>query len=129
MAAQPTVKKAPGASKLNKTSEKKARVFDYLRFKLAIQDADDFQAYLHGYPDKTGLMAYVYRLVPRIDVRLVGIGETNILETATLSEMTAAFIEHRFGAGKYMLKLNDANRVKGENEVCRTWFKLEDADV
>jgi hypothetical protein len=128
MASQGTVKKAVGASKPNKTSEKKARVFDYLRFKLAIQDQDDFQAYLHGYPDKTGLMAYVYRLVPRIDVRLVGISETNILETATLSEMTAGFIEHKFGQGKYMLKLNDANRAKGENEVCRTWFKLEDSE-
>jgi hypothetical protein len=128
MASQGTVKKASGASKPRKTAAKTARVWDYSRFKLAIQDADDFQAYLHGYPDKTGLMAYVYRLVPRIDVRLVGINETNILETATLTEMTAGFIEHRFGAGKYMLKLNDANRAKGENEVCRTWFKLEDSE-
>ena len=128
MATQPAVKTASKASDSNKTPKKKARVWDYSRFKMAIQDVDEFQAYLHGYPDKSGLMAYVYRLVPKIDVRLVGISETNILETATLSEMTAAFVEYRFGAGKYMLKLNDANRVKGENEVARTWFKLEDSE-
>lgn len=128
MATQATVKRASKASDSSKTPKKKARVWDYSRWKMAIQDPDDFQAYLHGYPDKTGLMAYVYRLIPKIDVKLIGIEETNILETATLGEMTAAYIAHRFGRGKYMLKLNDANRPKGEAEVARTWFRLEDEE-
>lgn len=138
MAQQATVKRAakstetpvkmgrpPGSR--NKTGEErrltgKRKVFDYLRWKLSFQKPADFYLYLEGYPDKTGLMAYVYRLKPRIDLSMIGIDETAIHTTMAESEMTEDFIGATFGRGLYMLTLNDANRPKGQTEVCRTWF-------
>ncbi len=35
----------------------------------------------------------------------------------------------RFGRGKYLLKLSDANRPRGETEACRTWFEVTDPDL
>ncbi len=132
MAAQGTVKR--GSDKLETARlpkaprDKKTRVFDYSRWRMKLYSSDDFAQYLEGYPDKKGLMAYLYRLLPKIDLSLIGIDQTNILETATLAEMTPQFIASKFGRGKYMLKLNDANRPKGQTEVCSTWFKLEDEE-
>ncbi len=39
--------------------------FDYARWRLAFRDPDQFRQYLEGYPDKTGLLGYVYRLKPQ----------------------------------------------------------------
>jgi hypothetical protein len=136
MAQQATVKRASKSAtsvdsdrvSAEASKAKKGRTFDYSKYRQSFQNSDAFAEYLHGYPNKNGLMAYVYRLVPSIDFNLIGRQETNILETATPAEMTAQFILSKFGRGKYMLKLNDANRAKGETEVCRTWFKLEDEE-
>lgn len=120
----------PGAR--NKTSEEKRlsgkrKVFDYSRFKQSFQKPADFYLYLESYPDKTGLMAYVYRLKPRIDLSLIGIDETSIHTTTAESEMTEEFVGNTWGRGLYMLTLNDANRPKGQTEVCKTWFDCSTA--
>jgi len=132
MAAQGAVKRASEKAETARLPraprDKKARVFDYSRWRLKLYSSDDFAAYLADYPDKKGLMAYVYRLLPKIDLTLVGIDQTNILETATPAEMTPQFVAAKFGRGKYMLKLNDANRPKGQTEVCQSWFRLEDEE-
>jgi hypothetical protein len=107
----------------------KVKGFDYSKFRQSLRRPEDFEKYLEGYPDKMGLLAYVYRLSPRIDNALIGVSENSILKTANPAEMTRDFIAGRFGRGEYMLKLNDANRPKGENEACRTFFNVDDPDL
>jgi hypothetical protein len=107
---------------------KKPRSWDYTRYRLSINDPNEFKAYYDGYPDKSGLMAYVYRLVPRIDLSLIGLKISNIHETANPEEMIPSFIENKFGRGRYMLKLTDANRPQGQREVAKTFFRLEDSE-
>lgn len=140
MASQATVKRVNGELRtdikrgrpkgsVNRTPEEKRlspgpTAVDYLRTKNEFQKPKDFYAYLTGYPDKTGLMATVYRLIPIIDVTIIGLDETGILKTATESEMNEDHIGNVFGRGKYMLILNDGNRPSGQREVAKTWFDL-----
>jgi hypothetical protein len=106
----------------------KARIFDYSKFKLAIHDVNEFIRFVESYPDQTGLMAYFYRLVPKIDLSMVGQRETNIFETSQIEQMMPGFIENKFGRGKYMVKLTDANKPQNERERARSWYKLEDSE-
>lgn len=122
-APETTVPRAP------KAAQKPKKTFDYLKFRQSIRSEKDFQDYLAGYPNKSGLIAYVYRLAPAIDFSLIGVGVNWILKTAALEEMTPDFIAQKFGRGDYMLKLNDANREKGQQEVCKTWFMVNDPDL
>ncbi len=92
-------------------------MFDYSRYKVSFQKPEDFYQYLAGYPDKAGLMAYVYRLRPRIDLSLVGIPDSSIIQTIDANEMTEEHLGATFGRGVYMLKLNDANRPRGQQEA------------
>lgn len=132
MATQAAVKKASEPVKRKASPRvggvKKPRVFDYARWRMSIQDINEFHQYYEGYPDKSGLMAYVYRLTPKINFSLIGRSEANIYETTKPEEMTAPYLLHKFGRGKYMICLNDANRPQGQKEVCKTWVKLEDED-
>lgn len=123
-----TVPEKPAAAP-PKPRAKAAKVFDYAKFRQSIRDEKDFSSYLAGYPNKTGILAYLYRLVPAIDNSLIGIGENSIYKTSNVAEMTRDFIASKFGRGKYMLKLSDANRAKGETEACRTWFFVDDPDL
>jgi hypothetical protein len=107
----------------------RAKTLDYSRFKVVFRNSDDFVEYLAGYPDTSGLMAYYYRLVPKIDNSLIGLPESSILQTANPGEMQPEFARARWGRGRYMLRLSDANRPKGEQEVCRTWFEFDDPDL
>jgi hypothetical protein len=131
MAATGTVKRAGIIGKNRGTDPSvkpgKPKTFDYSRYRQTINNTDHFAQYVAGYPDPTGLCAYIYRLSPRVDSSLIGSPVTNIHETVTASEMTPEFVEKKFGRGRYMLKLNDANRVKGQNEVATTFFKLDDS--
>lgn len=97
-------------------------VFDYALSDQTFQKPQEFYRYLEGYPNKQGLLAYIYRLKPKIDLSLIGIEETTILRTAVESEMTEEHVAEQFGRGLYMLTLNDANRPKGQKEVAKTWF-------
>ncbi len=112
-----------------KPAAKAGRVFDYSKYRQSFRSDRDFAAYLVGYPNKTGILAYVYRLRPAIDMALIGISENSILKTSNPAEMCQEFVASRFGRGKYLLKLSDANRPRGENEACRTWFEVDDPDL
>jgi hypothetical protein len=109
--------------------QKAPKVFDYSRFRVSFHKEEEFRRYLEGYPDKNGLMGYVYRLLPRIDVNLIGQTQTNIIEVDDISKMTSEFIGSKFHRGKYMLKLTDANRPQGQREVAKTWFDLQDHEL
>jgi len=105
------------------------KAFDYSQFKLSFRNPEDFERFIGGYPDCSGVMAYYYRLVPKIDLSLIGLAETSIYKTAAVSEMNRDFAAGRWGRGKYMLRLSDANRTKGQQEIYRTWFEIDDPDL
>jgi hypothetical protein len=105
------------------------KTFDYTAYRQTIRRPEDFYAFLEGYPPSTGLLAYIYRLRPSIDFSLIGKDTSYIHTTADVNEMREDFVAARFGRGHYQLKLNDANRPKGQNEVAKTWFDIQDPDV
>lgn len=107
---------------------KKAGAFDYTAYRRTLNKPEEFAAYLAGYPDKSGLMLYIYRLLPKIDLTLIGHRETSIAKVVDPAFMNPDWVGERFGRGKYHLKLNDTNREKGQTEVVKTWFDLEDCD-
>lgn len=115
---EPPVRNKPGP---------KPKPFDYQKPKQAFRRPEDFTAWMAGYPDKSGVMAYFYRLTPRIDLSRIGIDTTAIHHTTKPEEMTADFCAGRFGRGKYMLKYTDAN--KKPEEMARTWFEIDDPDA
>lgn len=134
MAQQAAVKRADtiaekAPAKASRPVGKEPKSFDYSRYRVSFRDDKDFQAYVNGYPDKTGILAYIYRIKPAIDMSLVGIAENSILKTSTIAEMTSEFIGARFGRGKYLLKFTDANRPKGETQVATTWLTCDDPDL
>lgn len=138
MAAQATVKKAAGAvsngvippvPRLPKgPKEPKRRQFDYSRYLQTIHKAEDFAHFADGYPDKSGLCAYMYRLQPKIDFNLIGIRDAYIKKSTDAAEWSPAWLEANFGRGTYMIKLNDANRVKGQNDVAKIVIELMDCE-
>jgi hypothetical protein len=109
------------------TPRPKAKTADYSKFRQTLRQFDDFARYLAGYPDKRGLLGYLYRLTPKIDNSLIGKADSSIRKL-DVGEMTVEFVQSNFGRGKYMLKLTDANRVKGENEVVKTFIDCVDPD-
>lgn len=132
MATQSTVKTAgnrqQNGSPLRPPRGKSVRIFDYSRYRNQLSKPDDFAHYLAGYPDKMGLLAYIYRLKPKIDFSLIGLKEHTIRKTASLEEMTPEWLAQNFGRGKYQLKLNDAHRDKGQTEVCSITFDIDDPE-
>jgi hypothetical protein len=109
------------------TGRAKPKTADYSKFRQTFRQMEDFSRYLAGYPDKRGLLGYLYRLTPKIDNSLIGRSDSSIRKL-DVGEMTAEFVQSNFGRGKYMLKLTDANRVKGENEVAKTFIECVDPD-
>ena len=128
MASQGTVKKAAAAKTTARAEQPKPQVktFDYAKFRQSFKDPAVFYQYLAGYPDDSGLMGYLYRVKPRIDLSLIGLTESSILKTSKRNEMTEEFVSGRFGNGDFMLKLTDSNKPRGQQEVCRTWFVIDE---
>jgi hypothetical protein len=119
---------AGSSTPAKKTGRPRKPLPDYGIFNHTFGRSEDFAAFLSGYPPSTGLMAYVYRLRPRIDFGLIGRDETNILETPHIDQMTAGYIASQFGRGKYQLRLTDSNRPQHQRQICKTWFLLEDEE-
>jgi hypothetical protein len=119
------------AAAVDETASKrgpKPKPFDYNRVKAAFRKPSDFARYLAGYPDLSGVLAYVYRLKPKIDLTRIGIRDSHILKTADTEQMTLDHCAKTFGRGVFMLKLTDANR-KPEQEVARVWFEIDDPEL
>ena len=93
---------------------------------LSFRNPAQFSAYLAGYPDSSGLLAYIYRLKPKIDLGLIGATENHIHKTMLPEEMTPEYCARRWGAGLFFLTLTDANRPKGRQECARTWIEIDD---
>src|SRR3984885_10022871 len=139
MAQQATVKRASNAPpavnsrRIPPRSEthrpfKSSGKFDYMAYRRTLNKPEEFAAYLAGYPDKSGLMVYCYRLLPKIDLTLIGHRESSIEKISDVAKMNPEYTAEKWGRGKYLLRLNDANREKGQNEVVKTWFDLDDCE-
>ena len=129
MASQPAVKReSVRSARVPVQAPPKAKPFDYARFRVQLNKPDQFQQYLSGYPNKSGLRLYVYRLKPKIDFSLIQQREHTIRQIFELSDMTVDYVGREFGSGKYQFKLNDKLREKGETEVCSLVFEIEDPE-
>jgi hypothetical protein len=104
------------------------RPIDYTSWDLKFQKPADFYRYVQGYPERSGLIAYLMRLKPAVDNSLIGNDEISIDRFTNIDEMTAEHVGVEHGRGLYMLRLIDSNRPKGQTLVCRTWFDCADAE-
>ncbi len=118
------VSKAP-----DKARPKAPPPIDYTATRQTFQKSETFERYIAGYPDASGLLAYVYRLSPKIDLTLIGVRESHILKIANTDQMNRAWLASEKGRGHYMLTLTDANREKGQQQLCKTWFEIDDPEV
>jgi hypothetical protein len=131
MASQPAVKtpsargSAPPRGPVRKGP---GRAFDYARFRIPIPNPEQFAQYLAGYPNKSGLQLYIYRLWPKIDFGLISQREHTIRKVFEIGQMNAEWVTREFGRGKYQFKLNDKLRDKGETEVCNMVFEITDPE-
>lgn len=105
---------------------RKRRPYDYSQFKKAFRNPEDFAFFLAGYPDMSGVLAYWYRLKPKIDLSRIGQDATNLMTTINPAEMTETFAAEKWGSGKYMLKFTDANRRSDQQEMARAFFEVDD---
>lgn len=131
MASQPAVKKPPARSSATAHAPVKrssGRAFDYSRFRIPIPNPEQFAQYLAGYPNKSGLQLYIYRLWPKIDFGLIGQREHTIRKVFEIGQMNVEWVTREFGRGKYQFKLNDKLRDKGETEVCNMVFEITDPE-
>ena len=134
MAQQTTVKRSATVAEkttppASKSKAKAGKTFDYSKFRQSLQNEKDFEAYLAGYPDKRGTLAYVYRLKPVVDNALAGIPQSYINKIDNPANMNRDFLASKHGRGKFMLKFSDANAPKNEQERCKTWFTIDDPDL
>jgi hypothetical protein len=103
--------------------------FDYEKPKATtFTQSKDFQEFIAGYPNKHGLLGYLYRVYPAIDLSLIGNTENSIHKTASEVEMTEEWISSRFGRGRYQLRVIDSNRPGGHQEVAKTFFDCMNAE-
>lgn len=106
-------------------------LIDYARFRLTFTDADAFMDYMRGYPNAEGLTLFLYRLIPKINLSLIGKSESNIQKGGyeDLRLYTIEAVSEKFGQGKYNIKVTDSNRPEGQREVVRTCqYKISDSD-
>lgn len=132
MATQPAVKTAPvrqsGPAQLAPRKGARARIYDYTRYRVTIPKPEDFAQYLSGYPNKSGLALYIYRLLPKIDFGLIGVKEHTIRKVFEPEQMTPDWVAGEFGRGRYSFKLQDKLRDKGQTEVCSMVFDVTDPE-
>lgn len=136
MASQAAVKTAPAGiptgGKIPASRARTAtgtRTFDYSRSRLEITRPEDFTPYLAGYPAKSGLQLYMYRLKPKIDFALIGVKEHTIRKVFEVDDMNLEYMRREFGRGKYQWKLNDKMRDRGQTEVCSMTFDITDPEL
>jgi hypothetical protein len=104
---------------------------NYEGFRLTINDPDEFMRFMKGYPNPQGVTIFLYRLVPRIDLSLIGLEEANIQKGSIddLHLFTLDAVAEKFGRGKYNIRVTDSNRPDGQRQVIQTCpYKLFDAE-
>lgn len=104
---------------------------DYQRWRMTFSDPDEFMGFMRGYPNPQGVTLFLYRLVPKIDLSLIQLQESNIQKGSIddLSLFSLDAVAEKFGRGKYNIRVTDSNRPDGEREVVKTCqYKLHDVE-
>jgi hypothetical protein len=110
---------------------KQAVAADYSKVRQTFTNPEGFLSYMRGYPNTTGITLYLYRVWPKIDLSLIGHGESNIQKGGfeDLLLYTPETIARNFGRGAYQVKVTDSNRAEGEKEVVRSFtFDITDCE-
>lgn len=104
---------------------------NYERWRLTINNPDEFMAFMRGYPNPQGVTLFLYRLKPKIDLTLIGQEETNIQKGGydDLSLFSVEAVAEKFGRGQYNVRMTDSNRPDGQRQVIQACqYKLFDVD-
>lgn len=104
---------------------------NYERWRLTINNPDEFMAFMRGYPNPQGVTLFLYRLKPKIDLTLIGQEETNLQKGGydDLSLFSVEAVAEKFGRGQYNVRVTDSNRPDGQRQVIQTClYKLSDVD-
>ena len=104
---------------------------DYSRGRHTFTDPHAFMVFMKGYPNTVGITLYLYRVMPKIDLSLIGHTESNIqkggYEDLPLYSIEA--VTKTFGRGIYQIKVVDSNRAEGDKEVVRACtYDISDTD-
>jgi hypothetical protein len=78
----------------------------------AILTPPDFKELLSAYTQQSGLKIYVWRQVPKIDLKLIGLKHRNLqvrYASQGFPEDIALWLTSLYGGGEYKLQLNDGN--------------------
>lgn len=104
---------------------------NYERWRMTINDPDEFMEFMRNYPNPQGVTLYLYRLKPKIDLSLIGLEETNIQKgpIADLALWSPEAVAEKFGRGQYNARVTDSNRPEGQKQVIQTCqYKLFDVE-
>lgn len=112
-------------------AETGTKPIDYAGWRLTINNPDQFMDFMRGYPNPQGVTLFLYRLLPKIDLSLIGLEETNLqkggIEDLPLYSLEA--VAEKWGRGKYNLRVTDSNRPDGQRQVIQTCpYKLLDVE-
>jgi hypothetical protein len=99
--------------------------FDYGGIFQRFNNLKDFGDFQRGYPNKGATICFVYRVVPVINRKQVGITE-NSIEKVVGDVVDEAYLIARWGSGKYHLKFNDSNRPQKLQQVALCTCRLQD---
>jgi hypothetical protein len=104
---------------------------DYTRWRITINDPDQFMAFMRDYPNKQGVTLFLYRLLPKIDLTLIQLQESNIQKGGCddLAIFAQEAVAEKWGRGKYNIRMTDSNRPDGQRQVIQTCqYKLLDVE-
>lgn len=100
---------------------------DYERTRQQFKRFEDFERFVAGYPESSGVSFSCYRLRPVINLKLIGEKKTSI--KVSPEPLTADLLRSEFGNGEYMVIMNDANnRAPKSTEVARSWVSINEPD-
>lgn len=108
---------------------RKRNPFNFDGTKQKFREPSIFVDFVASYPNHAATFIKLYRLLPKIDLMLIGETETAIEMTSRPMAMTRGYIADRWGRGRYWLLFNDGNRPQGQQQVAQTWIDVDEPDA
>lgn len=105
---------------------RKRNPFNFEASNQKFREPSIFADFVRQYPDQSGTFLKVYRLLPEIDLSLIGASETAIHTTHDAAEATESYLADRWGQGRYWVLFNDENRPRGQQQIAQTWIDVND---
>lgn len=105
-----------------------AAEFDFGAPFQVFKDINVFSEFIKRYPDRNGIVAYLYRLEPVINRKQSDPDNGSTLEKLDCDSISYESISRTWGSGKYQIMFNDLNRGKSNN-VARCTFSIVESDL